>query len=304
MKEIPLYKFYRHKYGEELLMDVVDYDFMRPWLQKTPVMSYAFYGITLVLEADEIMTVENHSRQLHKEDIFCAIPGEVLHFQPNTKIKALNLIFEREFLLSFFNDPHFLDRFAFLSHTRPTPFLTMEPSLFERITTLYREMQEEIVNYKQKDQHILRAMLYETLMLISRAEFAESSAPSVPETIDTKAFPNTKRYVDKFCTLVADNYKTEHSPQFYADKLCVTQNYLNKIVNRSLGKSCKAYIQEQIFNEARRLLQYTDLTVSEIAQTLNYDTSTYFVRIFTKRLGQTPLDYRRATNSARPTTKG
>jgi len=26
MKRIPVYKFYKHKYGDELLVDIVDYD--------------------------------------------------------------------------------------------------------------------------------------------------------------------------------------------------------------------------------------------------------------------------------------
>ena len=48
MKEIPVYKFFTRKYGSPLLVDVVDYDIMRPDLKKTPVFSETFYSITLV----------------------------------------------------------------------------------------------------------------------------------------------------------------------------------------------------------------------------------------------------------------
>ena len=62
MKQIPVYKFFKHKYGDELLVDIVDYDVMRGPLRKTPVCSYTFYAITLVLDADEAVGVNGRKR--------------------------------------------------------------------------------------------------------------------------------------------------------------------------------------------------------------------------------------------------
>ena len=85
-------------------------------------------------------------------------------------MKGFNLAFEKEFLLAFFNDPHFLDRFAFLSPDRPSPFLKLEPALFDRIHQLYLEMQKEIGREEDIDQHILMAMLYEILDTIFQSK--------------------------------------------------------------------------------------------------------------------------------------
>ena len=43
--------------------------------------------------------------------VVTSIPGEVWEFSPESQLKGFNLAFEKEFLLTFFNDPHFLDRF-------------------------------------------------------------------------------------------------------------------------------------------------------------------------------------------------
>ena len=40
--------------------------------------------------------------------------------------------------------------------------------------------------------------------------------------------------------LVPSNF--EHGTEFYAEQLCITFNYLNKIVKQVLGTSTKAYI--------------------------------------------------------------
>ncbi|MCR5520203.1 MAG: AraC family transcriptional regulator [Bacteroidales bacterium] len=100
------------------------------------------------------------------------------------------------------------------------------------------------------------------------------------------------RYLDEFITLVDENYATQHGIEFYADKLCITSNYLNKIVRDKLGKSTKEVISGRILQEAKRLLRYTELSVTEIADKLEFDTSTYFVRFFKKTTGTTPLQFR------------
>mgnify|MGYP003440296047 FL=1 len=292
MRRIPIYKFYKHKYGDELLVDIVDYDMMREPLERTPICSYTFYAITLVLEADETLAVNGQSRRLSRGDIVCAIPGEVWTFPNDIKMQALNLVFEKEFLLSFFSDPHFLERFHYLQADRSSPFLRPDKETFERILGLYRQMQTEITDYDVKDQHILRAMLYETLMLLQRVpmvmpkrmESVQRSPTDVP----------VSRYVDDFVSSVSSHFREEHSTEYYAERLCITSNYLNKITKRVLGISAKAYIQQQCMEEACRQLQYTSLSVQEIARELGYESATYFVRAFGKCMGMTPLSYRNA----------
>jgi AraC-like DNA-binding protein len=100
------------------------------------------------------------------------------------------------------------------------------------------------------------------------------------------------RYVDDFVQLVSDHFREEHGTEFYADRLCITPNYLNKIVRQSLGKSAKTYILDQILAEASRQLKYTTLPVADIAVQLHFDTATYFVRLFKKHMAMTPLEYR------------
>lgn len=81
---------------------------------------------------------------------------------------------------------------------------------------------------------------------------------------------------------------------YYADKLCLTPNYLNELVTLSMQISAKQYICNKIIGEAKRLLTYTDLPVSEIAAILTYETVSYFIRFFRMHTGQTPLAYRKA----------
>jgi len=156
------------------LVDVISYEKMMPDIRRTLVFSETFYSITLVLEGSDVIAVNGKSRRLKKGLIICSIPGEVWAFEAEPQIEALNLIFEKEFLLSFFSDPHFLDRFTYLQADRSSPFLMADDAAFERIHTLYQEMRREITDYAKKDQHILRAMLYETMMLLQRVPMVDA----------------------------------------------------------------------------------------------------------------------------------
>ena len=287
MKQIPVYKFYTHKYGSPLLVDVVDYDVMRPDLWKTLVFSETFYSITLITDGSETVAINDREMSVAPGTVICSIPGEVWKLEPQTSLQGLNLVFMKSFLLSFFNDRHFLGNFPFLSAGRKSPFLLPDEKLFNRILSLYKEMKAEIDEPGQKDQHILRAMLYEALMLLSRAKPA-----ALPDLGGEVAEAGASRYLSEFSALVDEYYATQHGIEFYADRLCITSNYLNKIVREKLGKSTKEVISGRILQEAKRLLRYTELSVLEIADKLEFETSTYFVRFFKKATGITPLQFR------------
>lgn len=51
--------------------------------------------------------------------------------------------------------------------------------------------------------------------------------------------------------------------------------------------------------DAKRLLQATDLNVSEIADRLGFSNSSFFGRYFKKNAGMTPLAFRQATLNER-----
>ena len=72
----------------------------------------------------------------------------------------------------------------------------------------------------------------------------------------------SNNHVSKFMNLVATHAKEQHSVQYYADKLCITPNYLNEMITSTMGISAKQYIQSKVMEEAKRLLVYTDFPIA------------------------------------------
>ena len=47
---IPRYTFYKHKYGSELLVDVVELKYVKKFLAKSTVHTLNYYDITFITE--------------------------------------------------------------------------------------------------------------------------------------------------------------------------------------------------------------------------------------------------------------
>jgi len=285
-KHIPVIKFDRRKYGGELLVDIVTLDTIRSSKTFAPVQRQSFYGLMLTTGGEGDVEVDGVPAVACKGMVACARPGDVCTIVDDRGLQSLELIFERDFLLSFFSDPHFLDGIAYLSPRRTSPYLMLDDALYNSIVGLYDSILIELHSTEKKNHHLLRAMLYQVLMLLQRATPVEVEAAATvgPDT----GFDRVARFLQ----LVDEHYLTESGVEFYADCLCVTSNYLNRLVRLALGQSTKQYIQIRRIEEAKRLLRYTDLPVSDIADRLGFDTASYFVRAFSRQTGTTPLQYR------------
>lgn len=285
MQTIPQYAFYKTKYGDELLIDVVPLSYVKKFITQQPVHRLTYYDITLITCGAGFFRIDTHQYNVSEGDVIFSRPGEIRHWDKDNIIDGYALIFEEEFLLSFFNDALFLKH---LSYFQPgaTSKITLKQVIYEQIISRIKNIKHEIDAFHVKDKHILRALLYETLMLLHRAYTAVHNVPC-----ENRKTANP--HIEKFAALVNVGFKLHHATRYYADKLCITPNYLNELIKDATGSSAKQYIQHKIVLEAQKMLIYTDLQVSEIAGELGFDDLSYFIRLFRKQTGFPPLVYKK-----------
>ena len=78
-----------------------------------------------------------------------------------------------------------------------------------------------------------------------------------------------------------------------AKKLSFTPNYFSKLFHDSLGVTFKEYLNTVRTQYAKRLLQETELSVTQIGTECGYQTPSQFFRVFKKMTGVTPAVYRK-----------
>jgi AraC-like DNA-binding protein len=101
--------------------------------------------------------------------------------------------------------------------------------------------------------------------------------------------------LQSFRKLIDQNFNTLRLPKDYAALLYITPNHLNALCNDMLGIPAGEVIRNRVILEAKRLLVNLDLTVTAIADKLNFADNSYFTRFFKKYTGQTPEEFRKQT---------
>lgn len=284
---IPRYTFHKNKYGSELLIDVVELKYVKKFLAASPVHTLTYYDITFITEGEGSFSIDNRTYEAFPQDVFFSKAGEIRNWDTHHISNGYALIFEDEFLSSLFRDSMFVRHLAFFKPEKSAK-LHLSDELYTRVLQVLHNIKMEIGSYKQNDVHVLRALLYEVLMLLERAY---QKAVLNEEITTDKEINNI--HIDRFIHLVGAHLKEQHSVQFYADKLCITPNYLNEIITSVMGLSAKRYIQNQVIDEAKKLLAYTDVPISDIAFELHFSTVSYFIRCFRQHTGETPLLFRK-----------
>ena len=98
--------------------------------------------------------------------------------------------------------------------------------------------------------------------------------------------------VANFLELVQQHYREERLIQYYAGRLCITPKYLSKLVKEHTGRAATDWIEQHVILEARAMLQSTDLSIQQIATTLNFPNQSFFGKYFKRATGVSPKQYR------------
>lgn len=91
---------------------------------------------------------------------------------------------------------------------------------------------------------------------------------------------------------ITQHYKKERRAQFYADELGVSLQHLSTTVKHVTGKNVLDIIAYVIVMDAKGKLKSTNMTIQEIAYSLNFPSASFFGKYFRRHVGMTPVEFR------------
>ena len=83
-----------------------------------------------------------------------------------------------------------------------------------------------------------------------------------------------------------------------AEALKISPTYLSRLFKRETGQNFQDYINEVRVDRAANLLKYSEMSLSEISQYVNFPNQSYFGKIFKKYKNMTPRAYRDSNKPA------
>lgn len=96
----------------------------------------------------------------------------------------------------------------------------------------------------------------------------------------------------QFARLVESHYREHLSLAEYAQRLGVSTTHLNCLCREFHGASALSVLHQRLLLEAKRSLQYTSMTITQVSDYLGFSDVTYFSRFFRKRGGMTPKEFK------------
>lgn len=137
--------------------------------------------------------------------------------------------------------------------------------------------------------NVIRSIL---ARLDARDEKQEAELDTTGVSISNNCLKTKNKLVLDTMEIIAQNYITDLSLDFLASQLNITKNYLCHIFKKETGISIIQYITQLRINHAKHLLLHTSLKISEIAESVGYQDSSYFAMQFKNLCGVTPLQFR------------
>lgn len=97
----------------------------------------------------------------------------------------------------------------------------------------------------------------------------------------------------KFLHLIATNVRKRHSVFFYANELCISPDYLSRVLKSTNGRNATQWLTEALIIEAQNLLRHTDTSIQQIADELNFSDQSTFGKFFKRYCGKSPIEWRK-----------
>ncbi len=92
---------------------------------------------------------------------------------------------------------------------------------------------------------------------------------------------------------IRSNFDKPLTLELVAEHVGLTEAYFSVLFKKENGEGFARYLSSVRFEEAKRLLRETPLSVAEICQKVGYNDVKHFSRLFEKNFGVTPASYRR-----------
>ena len=98
----------------------------------------------------------------------------------------------------------------------------------------------------------------------------------------------------QFIRLLLARVRHQHTVGWYASQLCVTPQYLNRVVKSTSQKTAYEHICTTLVGALIDQLENTEEPVSQIAEAFHFPDLATMTKFFKRQTGKTPTEYRKS----------
>lgn len=241
----------------------------------TPLLKINYNFLIYVKEGVFIQQIGIDVIEVKAPAIVCISVGTIASLEKiNSKLKGYFILIEEEAMLSLLTKESSLNLFSIF------PVLEIDNYnnkwIYNLCALLHDELNREIYD-NEISNSLLKALLHKILILSDKQIVMN----------------RTQQIAIQFKKLVYYHFKEEKNTLFYAHKLSISENYLNRCVKQVFNKNAKELILSITILNSQILLWDLTKSISEISFEINFDDASYFSRLFKKFTGKSPSEFRK-----------
>lgn len=227
--------------------------------------------ITYNLDLQHITLSDGH--------LLFAMPNQVFVPPPKTdNLKYFKLLFDDNTLTLL------PQQFPFLANPLNSQTIIFDGATRNRVRKVFEILNQILhIDKQPTDTEIILAYLNSLLAELNSAYFKNTAPTNILNT-------NLSKFIE-FKLAVETHLTEQPSVNAIAEKLALTTNSLYRIVKEYSGVSPKDFFTNRLIIEAQRKLQYSNLSVKELAYELGFNDPDYFSRFFKKCTGKSVSEF-------------
>lgn len=244
-----------------------------------------YYAFCICTRGEIDLEINTIKYKISVGSIICSSPSTIVHFLNDTNDFHMQLVFfKKNFLLSNISDPFIIEKMELFQNDSYSIINTSKKNT-EVLLDIIDKLKDKEKKIGEFTNQIIRTLIFHLLL-----EIAEIYHNVAPDTIESKDLQ--KNFYFKFKKLVQENILLQKSVQFYANQLCISNKYLIEITKCTIGKTPHQIINEAILKEAIVLLGNPNLSISEVAYKLRFNSVSAFGRFFKRQTTFSPSEHR------------
>lgn len=252
----------------------------------TPI-KFGFFALLLYLEGESIRHINQYEYKIRKTSFQLLPPGAICSFESVTeKTEVYILLFTEDFIKSH-KDNHVTENIQLLFeyHKANIDNVFLSSNMFTRVKAIYDDINVELHEKKDDYRTIIKLLILKLLFILKRAKVEQNQGSLLFET-------NAKRIAHDYLELIEKHFIDLQKVSDYANLLNITPKHLSETISTICSKSALSCIHHRIMQESFYLLEYTHLSINQIASSLNFHNPSDFSRFFKYHYKTTPKQYR------------
>lgn len=240
------------------------------------------YEISYVVSGEGVFFTDGKPYQVRKGDIYLSLPGEI-HNGIADKINPF-----RYFYVGFNFEDCKHEQSAF-NHIKKMFDQVNAPALSDKfnIRDPFVNIFREIINAKNFTSLMISTYLHQIVVLAYRNYFDNWEKEYKPQNNSEKS----KQVVYDIINYIDVNLCKVEDLSEIAEELGYSYSYISRVFSHETGLNIQEYYNKRRFEKAVELLKRSDMSITQIAEDLQYKSIHSFSKAFRKNFGISPSEY-------------